>query len=96
MHSLWALLMLAAAAVSFQWLWASSSSNGEGNEKMFRKHLEKSPVTSLPTKGSSKATVSVTSQRLLVKGKPPLSRWESRAQPRFRWSGPSHMGLGAN
>lgn len=96
MHSLWAQLTLATVAFSFQRRWASPSRNGEENERMFRKHLEKSPVTPVPTKGSSKATVSVTSQRLLIKGKPPLSHWEGRAQPWFRWSGPSHTGSGAN
>lgn len=48
---------------------------------MFREHPEKSPVTPVPIKGSSKATVSVASQGLLIKGKPPLFCWESRAQP---------------
>lgn len=68
-------------ALSFQKLWASPSRNGEGNERTLRKHLEKSPVTSMPTKGSSKATV--TNRRLLIKGKPLLSHWESRARPWF-------------
>lgn len=84
MHSLWAPLMLAAVALAFQRLRASPSRNSEGNERTFRKHLEKSPVTPVPIRGSSKAPVSVTSQRLLIKGKPLLSRWESRAQPWFR------------
>lgn len=64
--------------------------------RTFRKHLEKALVALVSTKGSSKATVSVTSQRFLIKGKLPLSHWESRAQPWFWWSGSSRTGSGAN